>query len=71
MNQSGNQNSSRTNVPEARTALDNMKFEIARELGINFKPGYNGDLTSRENGYVGGYMVKRMIEQQEKQMSGK
>ena len=71
MNQSGNQNSSRTNVPEARAALDNMKFEIARELGINFKPGYNGDLTSRENGYVGGYMVKRTIEQQEKQMSGK
>ena len=64
MNQSGNQNSSRTNVPEARAALDNMKFEIARELGINFKPGYNGDLTSRENGYVGDYMVKRMIEQQ-------
>ena len=71
MNQSGNQNSSRTNVPEARAALDNRKFEIAGELGINFKPGYNGDLTSRENGYVGGYMVKRMIEQQEKQMSGK
>ena len=71
MNQSGNQNSSRANVPEARAALDNMKFEIARELGINFKPGYNSDLTSRENGYVGGYMVKRTIEQQEKQMSGK
>lgn len=54
-----NQNSSqqRVNVPEARAALDNMKFEIARELGINLGPGYNGDLTSRENGYVGGYMV--------------
>ena len=68
-----NQNSSqqKVNVPEARAALDNMKFEIARELGINFKQGYNGDLTSRENGYVGGYMVKRMIEQAEQQMSGK
>ena len=68
-----NQNSSqqRVNVPEARAALDNMKFEIARELGINFKPGYNGDLTSRENGYVGGYMVKRLIEQAERQMAGK
>ena len=68
-----NQNSSqqRVNVPEARAALDNMKFEIARELGINFKQGYNGDLTSRENGYVGGYMVKRLIEQAEKQMAGK
>ena len=69
-----NQNSSsqqRINVPEARTALNNMKYEIAQELGINFKPGYNGDLTSRENGYVGGYMVKRLIEQAEKQMAGK
>ena len=57
MNQSGSNSGSRVNVPEARGALDNMKFEIARELGINFKQGYNGDLTSRENGYVGGYMV--------------
>ena len=68
-----NQNSSqqKVNVPEARAALDNMKFEIARELGINFKQGYNGDLTSRENGYVGGYMVRRLIEQAEQQMAGK
>ena len=67
-----NQNSSnQVNVPEARTALNNMKFEIARELGVNLKPGYNGDLTSRENGYVGGYMVKRLIEQAERQMAGK
>ena len=68
-----NQNSSqqKVNVPEARAALDNMKFEIARELGINFKQGYNGDLTSRENGYVGGYMVRRLIDQAEKQMAGK
>ena len=68
-----NQNSSqqKVNVPEARAALDNMKFEIARELGINLKQGYNGDLTSRENGYVGGYMVRRLIEQAEKQMAGK
>ena len=68
-----NQNSSqqKVNVPEARAALDNMKFEIARELGINIKQGYNGDLPSRQAGYIGGYMVKRMIEQQERQMSGK
>ena len=67
-----NQNSSqqKVNVPEARAALDNMKFEIARELGINFKQGYNGDLTSREAGSIGGGMVKKMIEQQERQMSG-
>ena len=71
MNQTGSPNGSQPNVPQARAALDNMKFEIARELGINFKQGYNGDLTSRENGYVGGYMVKRLIEQAEKQMAGK
>ena len=51
---------SRINVPEAGAALDNMKYEIARELGVNLKQGYNGDLTSRENGYVGGYMVKNV-----------
>ena len=64
-------NSQQTMVPEAREALHNMKFEIARELGVNLKQGYNGDLTSRENGYVGGYMVKRLIEQAERQMAGK
>lgn len=63
--------SNRVNVPEARPALDNMKYEIANELGINLKQGYNGDLPSRQAGYIGGYMVKRMIEQQERQMSGK
>ena len=57
-------------VPEARGALDNMKYEIARELGVNLKQGYNGDLTSREAGYVGGYMVKRLVEQAEQQMAG-
>lgn len=69
-----NGNSSNTNtpnVPEARAALDNMKYEIASELGINLKQGYNGDLPSRQAGYIGGYMVKRMIEDQERQMSGK
>ena len=72
MNQRSANSSSSNNatVPEARAALDNMKFEIARELGINFKQGYNGDLSSRENGYVGGYMVKRLIQQAEKQMVG-
>ncbi|MBP3541633.1 MAG: alpha/beta-type small acid-soluble spore protein [Clostridia bacterium] len=68
-----NQNSGKNNqvnVPEARAALDNMKYEIARELGINLKQGYNGDLSSKENGYVGGYMVKRLVEQAERQMAG-
>ncbi|MBE5797169.1 MAG: alpha/beta-type small acid-soluble spore protein [Clostridiales bacterium] len=64
-----NQNSKGQMVPEARGALNNMKYEIARELGVNLKQGYNGNLSSRENGYVGGYMVKRLIEQAERQMS--
>lgn len=51
--------------------LGNMKYEIANELGVNLKQGYNGDLTAKEAGYVGGYMVKRMIEQVERQMAGK
>ena len=51
--------------------LQNMKYEIANEIGVNLKQGYNGDLTSKDAGYVGGYMVKRMIEQVERQMGGK
>ncbi len=58
-------------VPEARQALDNMKYEIAGELGINLKQGYNGDLPSRQAGSIGGYMVKRLIEQAEHQMANK
>ena len=60
----------RTMVPEAKQALNNMKFEIANELGINLKQGYNGDLPSRQAGYIGGYMVKRLIENAERAMSG-
>ena len=66
-----NGSSNKVNVPEAREALSNMKYEIARELGVKLKQGYNCDLTSRENGYVGGYMVKRLIEQAERQMAGR
>ncbi|MDO4547390.1 MAG: alpha/beta-type small acid-soluble spore protein [Clostridia bacterium] len=64
MSNSGSKN--RVNVPEAKSALDKMKFEVAQELGINLKQGYNGDLSSRDNGYVGGYMVRKMIEDYEK-----
>ncbi len=64
-------NRNRNVVPEARQALDNMKFEIASQLGVNLKQGYNGDLTAKEAGYIGGYMVKRMIEQAERQLSGR
>ena len=67
---SSNQGSNQVTVPESRAALNNMKYEIARELGINLKQGDNGDLTARENGYVGGYMVKRLIRQAEQQMAG-
>lgn len=59
-NSSNNSNSNRVVVPEARQALDNMKYEIAGELGINLKKGYNGDLPSRQAGYIGGYMVNLM-----------
>ena len=67
---SSNSSGNRVNVPEAKNALDNMKYEVARELGINLKQGYNGDLPSRQAGYIGGYMVKRLIEQAERAMSG-
>lgn len=67
---SNSNGSNKINVPQARAALDSMKYEIARDLGVNLKQGYNGDLTSREAGYVGGYMVKRLIEQAEQQMAG-
>ena len=67
---SSNSSSSKASVPEAREALDQFKYEVAQELNIPLKRGYNGDLTSAQNGYVGAYMVKTMIEAQEKQMSG-
>ena len=67
---SSSNNSGRVVVPEARQALDNMKYEIAGELGINLKKGYNGDLPSRQAGYIGGYMVKRLVEQAERNMAG-
>ncbi len=63
--------SNRAAVPEAKGALDRFKYEVANEIGVPLKDGYNGDLTSKQNGSVGGYMVKKMIEAQEKQMSGK
>ena len=67
---SSSSRSGRTVVPEAKGALNQMKYEIASELGINLKQGYNGDLPSRQAGYIGGYMTKRLIEQAERSMSG-
>ena len=49
-------------IPQAKAALDRFKMESAREVGVNLKEGYNGDLTSREAGSVGGNMVKKMVE---------
>ena len=50
-------------VPEAKEQLNRMKFEIANEYGINLKQGYNGDLTAKQNGTIGGQIVKKLIEQ--------
>ena len=58
-------NSNKINVPEARAAMDKFKMEAAAEVGVNLKEGYNGDLTSREAGSIGGQMVKKMIESYE------
>jgi len=58
--------SSKKLVPEAKDYLNNMKYEVANELGVNLKQGYNGDLTSQQNGSVGGEMVKRMIQEARK-----
>ena len=58
-------------VPEAREALNRFKMEAAAEVGVNLKQGYNGDLTARQAGSVGGQMVKKMIQQVEQSMAGK
>jgi hypothetical protein len=60
--------SNKSAVPEAREALNKFKMEAASEVGVNLKQGYNGDLTSREAGSVGGQMVKKMIESYERNM---
>ena len=57
------------NVPEARQAMYNMKHEVANELGITLNQGYNGNLSSKDAGHIGGNMVRKMIEAQERQMS--
>ena len=60
--------SNRAAVPEAKGALDKFKYEVASEIGVPLKDGYNGDLTSKEAGSIGGEMVRRMIKKQEEQM---
>ena len=63
--------SNSANVPEAKEAMDRLKMEVASEIGVPLSNGYNGNLTSAQNGSVGGYMVKKMIVAQERQMAGK
>ncbi len=57
------------NVPEAKQAMNNMKHEVAGELGITLNQGYNGNISAKDAGHIGGNMVKKMIEAQERQMS--
>ena len=61
-------NSNKLNVPEAKAAMDKFKMEAANEVGVNLKQGYNGDLTARQAGSIGGQMVKKMIESYENSM---
>ena len=68
-NSSSNSSSNRLNVPQARQAMDQFKMQAANEVGVNLKNGYNGDLTSREAGSVGGQMVKKMIEAYEQNLT--
>ncbi|MGM9534435.1 MAG: small, acid-soluble spore protein, alpha/beta type [Intestinibacter sp.] len=69
---SNNNNNNRTVVPEAKQALNQMKLEIANELGMSdYQQTDKGNLTARQNGYVGGYMTKKLVEMAEQQMSGK
>ena len=63
--------SNTTSVSEAKSAMNRFKYEVASELGVPLSDGYNGNLTSKQNGSVGGYMVKKMIEAQERQMADK
>jgi len=66
-----NSNNNRKVVPEAMDALDKFKYEVASEVGVNLKNGYNGDISSRDAGKIGGNMVRKLIQRAENQMIGK
>ena len=68
MSNQNNGSNNRLSIPEARAAMDRFKMEAAAEVGVDLKDGYNGDLTSREAGSVGGQMVKKMVESYEKSL---
>ena len=61
-------NSNKSVVPEAKEALNKFKYEVASEVGVNLKQGYNGDLSSKDAGRIGGNMVRKMIQQAENNM---
>ena len=63
-----NSNSNKKLVPEAMNALDKFKYEVASEVGVNLKDGYNGDISAKDAGKIGGQMVKKLIEQAERNM---
>ncbi len=63
--------SNKTVVPEAMDSLEKFKYEVASEVGVNLKNGYNGNISARDAGRVGGNMVKKLIEQAENQMTNK
>lgn len=58
-------------VPEAKDSLDKFKYEIASEVGVNLKNGYNGDISAKDAGRIGGNMVKKLIQKAESQMAGR
>ena len=66
-----NTSSNKTSVPEAKSAMNKFKMEVANEIGVPLSDGYNGNLTSAQNDSVGGYMVKKMIEAQEREMASR
>ena len=63
-------NNNQINIPEARAAMDKFKMEAANEVGVDLKKGYNGSMTTREAGSIGGQMVKKMIQSYEQGLSG-
>lgn len=66
-----NNNSNYSVVPEAKEALNKFKYEVASEVGVNLKEGYNGDISARDAGRIGGNMVRKLIQQAESQMANK
>ena len=64
-------NSNKSVVPEAKEALNKFKYEVANEVGVNLKEGYNGDISARDAGRIGGNMVRKLIQQAESQMTNK